>query len=253
MRMVRFMGPGRTEAKPGRVEGNVVYELEGSIFGSCETTGSGIKLEDVRLLAPCTPSKVVAVGLNYRDHAEEVGMPLPEEPMIFMKPATAVIGPGDPIVAPAASRRVDYEAELGVVIGRRAVRVKQAEALNYVLGYTALNDVTARDLQAKDGQWTRAKGFDTFCPIGPAIETSLDPSNVAISSWLNGEKKQESRTSNLIFGVPALIEFISGVMTLLPGDVIATGTPSGIGPMLPGDEIEIRIEGIGSLINPVTG
>ena len=211
--------------------------------------GAARRLRDLELLAPVKPGKVVAVGLNYRDHAEELGMPIPENPILFMKPRTAVIGPNADIVLPPSSERVDYEAELAVVIGRRARKVPVDEAFHFILGYTCLNDVTARDLQNKDGQWTRAKSFDTFCPLGPWIETELDPSDLLVRSFLNGEAKQKSSTSNLIFPVPDLVSFISHVMTLEPGDVIATGTPSGIGPMASGDEVEVVIDGIGVLTN----
>ncbi|MGQ9859695.1 MAG: fumarylacetoacetate hydrolase family protein [Thermodesulfobacteriota bacterium] len=210
-----------------------------------------IPSEELRLLAPCKPSKIVAVGLNYRDHAEETGHAIPEEPLLFMKPSTAVIGPGESIRLPAASSRVDYEAELGVVIGKRASCLSEQEALDYVWGYTCLNDVTARDLQAKDGQWTRSKSFDTFCPLGPWIVEGLEPWELSVEGLLNGEVRQRSNTRNLIFSVPKLISFVSHVMTLLPGDVIATGTPSGIGPMRSGDRFQVRIQGIGVLENPV--
>jgi 2-keto-4-pentenoate hydratase/2-oxohepta-3-ene-1,7-dioic acid hydratase in catechol pathway len=205
--------------------------------------------KDVKLLSPCLPSKVVAVGLNYRDHAEELGLAIPEEPILFMKPSTSVIGPGDMIVLPPQSVRVDYEAELAIVISKSAKNVPREKAQEYILGFTCLNDVTARDLQSKDGQWTRSKSFDTFCPIGPWIDTEIDASDLKIELVLNGEIKQKSRTSNLIFNCAVLVEFISAVMTLHPGDVIATGTTSGIGPMGPGDTVEVRIEGIGSLVN----
>ncbi len=206
-------------------------------------------LDEVRLIAPCLPTKVVAVGLNYKDHAEELGLTLPQEPLLFLKPPSSVIGPYDKILIPSQSSRVDYEAELAVVIAKTAKNVSASEASDYILGYTCLNDVTARDLQSKDGQWTRAKGFDTFCPIGPWIETDTDPSDLDIALYLNGELKQHSRTSNLIFHPFQLVEFVSSVMTLMPGDVIATGTTSGIGPMKQGDQVEVRIEGIGSLWN----
>jgi 2-keto-4-pentenoate hydratase/2-oxohepta-3-ene-1,7-dioic acid hydratase in catechol pathway len=176
---------------------------------------------------------------------------LPESPLIFLKPPTAVIGPEDNIIYPPSSKRVDFECELGVVISKKASRVPVKDWEKYVIGYTCLNDVTARDLQSKDGQWTRAKSFDTFAPIGPCIETDLDPSKLAIETWLNGEVKQQGNTADLIFAVPELVSFVSNVMTLLPGDVIATGTPSGIGPMQPGDTVEIRIENIGTLRNHV--
>ncbi|HTY25358.1 MAG TPA: fumarylacetoacetate hydrolase family protein [Desulfomonilaceae bacterium] len=206
-------------------------------------------LDQVRLLAPCTPNKVVAVGLNYRDHAEEMGLEIPDEPILFIKPASSVIGPGDTILLPHQSSRIDFEAELAVVIGKTARNVARHEASAYILGYTCLNDVTARDLQSKDGQWTRSKSFDTFCPIGPWIETDIDSSDLKIELYLNGETKQQSRTSNLIFSSDHLLEFVSAIMTLHPGDVIATGTTSGVGPMQAGDTVEVRVEGIGSLIN----
>jgi 2-keto-4-pentenoate hydratase/2-oxohepta-3-ene-1,7-dioic acid hydratase in catechol pathway len=245
MRLVRFQAGDKTLT--GRIEGKRVLPVDG------ETFAREYLLEEVRLLAPCSPSKVVAVGLNYRDHAEEMKLTLPDEPLLFLKPSTSVIGSGDPIILPPQSQRVDYEAELAVVIAKTARNVSYEKARDYVLGYTCLNDVTARDLQQKDGQWTRAKGFDTFCPVGPWIETDIDPSDLAISLVLNSEVKQQSRTSNLIFDTFRLVEFISHIMTLMPGDVIATGTTSGIGPMKQGDTVEVRVDGIGSLINPVHG
>jgi 2-keto-4-pentenoate hydratase/2-oxohepta-3-ene-1,7-dioic acid hydratase in catechol pathway len=251
MRLVRFKTADPAKTRYGMLEDGRIHELSGDVFGPYERTGRTFNLDDVTLLSPVKPSKVVAVGLNYRDHALEFGLEIPQEPMIFMKPATAVIGPMEPIIMPPMSQRVDYEAELAVVIGSRAKGVTKEEAGDYILGFTCLNDVTARDLQGRDGQWTRAKGFDTFCPLGPAIVTDLDPSDVEVSSWLNGEMKQSSRTSNLVFNVPVLVEFITSIMTLEPGDVIATGTPSGVGPVQDGDSIEIRIQGIGSLVNPV--
>lgn len=205
------------------------------------------------LLAPCEPTKVVAVGLNYRDHAEELGMELPREPLIFLKPPSAVIGPGAPIVLPPESERVDYEAELAVVIGRRARRVTAAEAPRAIFGYTCANDVTARDLQACDGQWTRAKGFDTFCPLGPWIVTDADVSDREIRLEVDGVERQRSRTSNLVFSPAELVAFASSVMTLEPGDVILTGTPSGIGKLFPNQVVCVTIESIGSLSNPVVG
>ena len=212
--------------------------------------GEVLAMEDVELLAPCCPSKVVCVGLNYVEHAKELKMKLPEEPILFLKPPSAVIGPGAEIVMPKSSERVDYEGELGVVIGKRCKAMAADEAKKYVLGYTCFNDVTARDLQQKDGQWTRAKSFDTFAPFGPWI-ASIDPSNADIKTRVNGEVKQSSNTADLIFGVPKLIEFISHVMTLEPGDVIATGTPSGVGRLEKGDVVEVEIEGIGVLKNRV--
>jgi 2-keto-4-pentenoate hydratase/2-oxohepta-3-ene-1,7-dioic acid hydratase in catechol pathway len=243
MKFLRFQADEKIFA--GRLEGDRILPLADDTFPR------EFKLNEVRVLPPCIPSKVVAVGLNYRDHAEEMNLPIPEEPLLFMKPSSSVIGHGDPIMLPPQSARIDYEAELAIVIGRKARYVSRDKAAEYIIGYTCLNDVTARDLQTKDGQWTRAKSFDTFCPLGPWIETEVDPSDLSIELHLNGEIKQKSRTSNLIFNPTVLIEFISSVMTLLPGDIIATGTTSGIGPMKAGDIVEVRIDGIGSLTNPV--
>jgi 2-keto-4-pentenoate hydratase/2-oxohepta-3-ene-1,7-dioic acid hydratase in catechol pathway len=243
MRLVRFLVDRRVHA--GRIEDDRVIPMDGN------ASSASYSIEDVRLLPPVEPTKIVAVGLNYRDHAEEVGMPLPELPLLFLKPPSSVIGPGDAIRLPKGVGRVDYEAELAIVIGRKATEVSRSQAAGYILGYGCLNDVTARELQASDGQWTRCKGFDTFCPLGPWIETDADPSDLAVETYLNGEPRQSSRTSKLVFGPERLVEFVSHVMTLEPGDVIATGTPPGIGPMKAGDEVEIRIEGIGSLVNRV--
>ena len=249
MRLVRFLA--RTKPAWGVVNGDELLELDGDFFTPFKTLKAGHVFSQVKLLPPCNPSKVVAVGLNYRDHAHELGFEIPEEPVIFLKPATTIIGPGESVICPRTSSRVDYEAELGVVVKDRTRDISPEEAPDHILGYTCANDVTARDLQKKDGQWTRAKSFDTFCPVGPWIETDLDPGNLLIQSYLNGERRQSSRTSQLIFSVHELVSFISGIMTLEPGDLIITGTPAGIGPMKPGDEIEVRIEGIGSLKNIV--
>ncbi|MDH4163254.1 MAG: fumarylacetoacetate hydrolase family protein [Nitrospirota bacterium] len=249
MRLVRFQAQGRPAC--GVIEGSEVIELEGDGLVPSARKKTRHVLSALRLLPPCVPTKVVAVGLNYRDHARELGMAVPEEPIIFLKPPTTVIGPGEQIRYPAMSRQVDYEAELGVVIGRTARDCSPDAAAEHIRGYTCANDVTARDLQRKDGQWTRAKSFDTFCPIGPWIETDLDPSDLLVESYLNGVRRQSSRTSQFLFNVPHLVSFISRIMTLHPGDLIITGTPSGIGPMQAGDEIEVRIEGIGSLKNNV--
>jgi 2-keto-4-pentenoate hydratase/2-oxohepta-3-ene-1,7-dioic acid hydratase in catechol pathway len=250
MRLVRFRwGDGIFY---GVLAGEMIRPLARPPFEGLSQTEEEIPLAEVVLLAPCEPSKIVALGLNYRDHAAEFGSPLPEEPLLFLKPGTAVIGPDADIVYPQMSRQVDFEAELAVVMGRTARRVSQAAAWDYILGYTAINDVTARDLQKKDGQFTRSKSFDTFAPLGPWIETGiLNPDNLTVEAYLNGERRQHSNTSNLVFGVAYLVSFISRIMTLLPGDVIATGTPSGVGPMQPGDVVEIRLEGIGSLRNRV--
>ncbi|MBI4228932.1 MAG: fumarylacetoacetate hydrolase family protein [Deltaproteobacteria bacterium] len=249
MKFLRF----RTKdgkVKHGCLEEEKVSEITGDILSEYHSTGNGYEVSDIKFLPPCTPSKIVAVGLNYRDHAEELKKRIPDEPLLFMKPATAIIGHDDKIIYPDhMASRVDYEGELAVVIGKEAKWVNEPEAFDYIFGYTCINDVTARDLQVKDIQYTRAKGFNSFAPIGPVIETDIDPSDLEISTFLNGELKQNSRTSELIFKVPRLISFISRVMTLLPGDIIATGTPSGIGPMNIGDKVEVKIEGIGILRN----
>jgi 2-keto-4-pentenoate hydratase/2-oxohepta-3-ene-1,7-dioic acid hydratase in catechol pathway len=234
-------------------EGGCWRLLEGDLFGRYEA-GDNIVPDGQRLLAPVTPSKIVAIGLNYKDHAAEQGKPLPKEPMMFIKPSTAVIGPGEAIVLPAGVGRVDHEAEVGVVIGRRACRVSEQSAHDYILGLTCLNDVTARELQAKDIQYTRAKGFDTFAPIGPCIATGIDyraAGGVAIEGWVNDTRRQSSTTKELVFSIDRLVAFVTSVMTLLPGDIIATGTPAGIGPLAAGDRVTIRVAGVGELTNPV--
>lgn len=198
-----------------------------------------------------SPEKIILTGLNYKDHARELDMKIPDEPIIFLKPPSALIGPGENIIYPEGVRRLDYEAELAIVIGKEGKKIPEKKVKDYILGYTCLNDVTARDLQKKDRQWSRAKSFDTFCPLGPWIETDLDPSDIQIQSFLNGKLKQNSRTSNFIFRIDFLISFISKIMTLKIGDIISTGTPAGIGPMQKSDKVEIVIEGIGSLKNQV--
>lgn len=225
--------------------------ISGSPYDKFKELNISYRISDVRLLAPCVPTKIVALGVNYKSHGEEMGDQMPPEPLIFLKPSTSVIGPEDKIIYPEMSQRVDYEGELGVVIKTVTKNVSKEEARQCILGYTCLNDVTARDLQQKDKQWTRGKGFDTFCPIGPCIETEIDPTDLSLGTYLNGEVKQYTRTSKLIYGVYETVSFISRIMTLLPGDVIATGTTSGIGPMKPGDTVEIKIEGIGTLRNYV--
>jgi 2-keto-4-pentenoate hydratase/2-oxohepta-3-ene-1,7-dioic acid hydratase in catechol pathway len=249
VRLVRFRHGNRIAT--GAVEGDYLRPLAGTFFENPVPTGEDVPLAEVRLLAPIIPSKIVAVGRNYADHAEEMGGAIPDEPVIFLKPSTAVIGPGDLIPYPPASTRVDHEAELAVVVGRLARKVRSEEAGRFIMGFTCGNDVTARDLQSKDGQWTRAKGFDGFCPLGPWIETELDPMDLAIECRVNGEPRQAARTSQLAFGPGALIEFVSNVMTLLPGDVILTGTPAGVGALEVGDKVEVEIEGIGVLQNEV--
>ena len=225
--------------------------IEGDIFGRF-TEGERVASDGHKLLAPVTPSKIVAVGLNYKDHAAEQNKPLPAEPLIFLKPSTAIIGPGESIVLPTTAGRVDHEAELGVVIGRRAKNVRREDALGHVFGLLCVNDVTARELQVKDVQYTRAKGFDTFAPIGPCIATGVDHSRgLAVEGWVNDTCRQKSSTRELIFPIDHLIAFISSVMTLLPGDIISTGTPAGIGPLKPGDRVTIKVEGVGELVNSV--
>lgn len=225
--------------------------VEGNIFGAW-TPGEAIAVAGHQRLAPVLPSKIVAIGLNYRDHAAEQGKPLPPEPMMFIKPSTAVIGPDEDIVLPPEAGRIDHEAEVGVVIGTRAYRVPESEALRYVFGITCVNDVTARELQKKDVQYTRAKGFDTFAPIGPCVASGIDlTAPVGVEGWVNGERRQASTTAELIFGIPRLIAHISAVMTLLPGDIVSTGTPAGIGPLKAGDRVTIKVEGVGELSNPV--
>jgi len=230
---------------------NAFEEIKGLPYSGMELTGKEYPKRDAELLAPCEPSKIVAVGLNYRQHANELNMEIPKEPLTFLKPSTSVIGQGDKIVIPKMSKRVDYEAELGVVIGKECKSIEVENVLDYIFGFTCLNDVTARDIQKRESQWTRAKGFDTFCPIGPAIETEYAWRSKRVRAILNGETAQDSSTDDLIFSVEEIISFISQVMTLYPGDVIATGTPSGIGPMKSGDEIKIILEGIGTLKNTV--
>jgi 2-keto-4-pentenoate hydratase/2-oxohepta-3-ene-1,7-dioic acid hydratase in catechol pathway len=254
VRIVRFATQGKT--KYGLLTKNTISGLRGSPFYHLKhlssptvIDGNTYKLDKVRLLAPCLPSKIICLGLNYRSHIEEFKMPVPPVPLIFLKPSTAVTGPDDKIVLPHGWKRIDYEGELGVVISKKAKDIPEAIAKEYVLGYTCFNDVSDRDAQAADEQWTRAKGYDTFAPIGPWIETEANPDNLKIETFLNGNLRQSASTSDLIFRISKLVSFISSVMTLLPGDVIATGTPSGIGPMNPGDKIEIKIQNIGTLRN----
>ncbi|WP_067854333.1 fumarylacetoacetate hydrolase family protein [Nocardia shimofusensis] len=235
----------------GEGETAVAKEIAEHPFGTPTFTGRSWPLADVRLLAPILASKVVCVGKNYAAHAAEMGGAAPEQPVIFIKPNTAIVGPNAPIVYPPSSTRVDYEGELAVVIGRPCKDVPAARARDVILGYTVANDVTARDQQQSDGQWTRGKGYDTFCPLGPWIETDLDPADLEIRTELDGEVRQRSRTSLLLHDIPELVEWVSTVMTLLPGDVILTGTPEGVGPMQVGQQVSVTVEGIGTLTNPV--
>jgi len=235
----------------GFVTGNEVAVLRGDPFHGLDESGERLPLPEVRVLAPVQPGKIIAAGLNYTDHAAELGMELPSEPVIFYKAPSSVIGPEEKVVIPKVSHRVDYEAELAVVMRKPAYRVSEAEALDYVLGYTCLNDVTARDLQQQDGQWTRAKSFNTFCPVGPWIVNGIDPDHQQIELYVNDEVKQFSNTENLIFKTATLIAFISGIMPLHPGDVISTGTPPGVGALQAGDRVEVVIGEIGRLVNTV--
>lgn len=248
MRVVRvFHGE---DVRYGLADESIITLISDEPFAAWEAEDA-VAMQGARLMPPAMPTKIVCVGVNYRQHAEELGHAIPEEPILFLKPPTSINAPMGEIRIPSASKRVDYEGELAVVIGRRAHRIPPPEALAHVLGFTCANDVTARDLQRKDGQWTRAKGFDGFCPLGPWVETDVDAADLEIETLLNGERRQHARTSDMIFSVPMLVSFASHVMTLLPGDVLLTGTPSGIGPMQPGDTVEVRIEGIGSLVNRV--
>jgi 2-keto-4-pentenoate hydratase/2-oxohepta-3-ene-1,7-dioic acid hydratase in catechol pathway len=251
MKLCRFSYQGETGC--GRIAGESITVCRGDLLGSMQSAGATLRLEDVRLLSPLAPGKIIGIGRNYAAHAREMGnVPPEEEPLIFLKPPSAVISPLDAIILPPVSNRVDHEAELGVVIGKRVRMIPENEdPLQYVLGYTCVNDVTARDLQKKDVQFTRGKGFDTFCPFGPWIETELNPSDLEVTCRVNGEIRQQARTSDLIFPVRRLIRFLAGIMTLMPGDLIATGTPAGVGPLVAGDSVEVEVEGIGILRNPV--
>lgn len=235
----------------GEVREDSVMPLGEGSYKDLRSISQKIPLSKTKLLPPANPSKIILVGLNYRDHARELNMPLPREPIIFLKPNTALLADKQPIRYPQGVRRLDYEAELALVIKRRAKSIPEKEVSKYILGYTCLNDVTARDLQKKDGQWTRAKSFDTFCPLGPWLETELDPENQRIKLYLNGRLKQESSTANFVFSVKRLVSFISRVMTLLPGDVISTGTPSGVGRMKKGDLVQVEVSDVGRLSNRV--
>jgi 2-keto-4-pentenoate hydratase/2-oxohepta-3-ene-1,7-dioic acid hydratase in catechol pathway len=247
------MSFGVVEGEAGAgTEGLTVAQIDGHPFGEVKQTGQRWALGDVRLLSPILPSKVVCVGRNYAEHAAELGNEVPAEPLLFLKPSTSIIGPDDAIRLPAQSQRVEHEAELAVVIGLTgARRVDRAAAAATIFGYTCANDVTARDLQRKDVQFTRAKGFDSFCPIGPWIDTDLDVSDVEVRCQVGDTVRQRGRTKDMIFDIPTLISYVSHVMTLLPGDVILTGTPSGVGPLVDGDTVTVAVEGIGALNNPV--
>ena len=272
MRICRFTH--RTSEHPlyGLIEGEkifplaaVPYDVEGlqgaglqedaharEASATASASGPPVNLSEARLHAPVTPSKIVCVGRNYREHAAELGNPMPDEPLLFLKPPSAIVGPEEAVLLPEISERVEHEGELGVVIGRRATRLgADDDPLSYVFGYTCLNDVTARDLQRRDVQFTRGKSFDTFCPVGPHVVTGLDPTDLRVTTRVNGETRQNARTSAMAFPVGFLIRYISQVMTLLPGDLIATGTPAGVGPLRAGDAVEVEVEGVGVLRNTV--
>lgn len=235
----------------GKKQDEKVLVIEGDIFSKYEVTGKTFPLQEVTLLSPVEPSKVVCIGLNYVDHAKEMNLEIPDEPLIFMKPSTSVIGTGEAVVYPNETDRLEYEAELAIVIGQKAKDVTINNASQYIFGYTIANDITARDIQFADGQWTRGKSFDTFCPVGPGIVTKINPNNVDISLVVNGEVKQQSNTKNLIFNSFEIVSYVSKMMTLLPGDLIITGTPHGVGSVKIGDEMIVEIEGIGQLHNKV--
>jgi 2-keto-4-pentenoate hydratase/2-oxohepta-3-ene-1,7-dioic acid hydratase in catechol pathway len=251
MRLLRFRNGDRIATGAVDTGDDEIRVLQGTFFENPLPTGETLALDEVHLLAPVLPSKLVCVGKNYAAHAAEWGMEVPDEPLLFLKPSTAVIGPLDPIPLLPVSRRVDYEGELAVVIGRLARDVRAEDAFKVILGYTCANDVTLRDLQKTDDQWARAKGFDGSCPLGPWIETDLDPNDVEVQTRLNGEVRQQASTTDLVYGVATLIEYITAFMTLLPGDVILTGTPEGVGRLADGDVVQVEVDGVGPLINSV--
>ncbi len=250
MRFIRYT-TGSDAPRYGWVYEDRVGPIEGEPFGEYRRMDAEIPLHMVRLLAPIRPGKIVCVGRNYAEHAREQSVDVPDIPLLFLKPPSAVIGPGDTIILPPQSRQVEHEGELAVVIGKRGRWIPAEDALKFLLGFTVANDVTARDLQRRDGQWTRGKGFDTFLPLGPWIETDLDPADILVQTRVNGEMRQMASTREMMFPVEQLIAFVSSVMTLEPGDLILTGTPAGIGPLHAGDTVEVTVEGIGSLSNPV--
>ncbi len=242
----------RPEPRAGLISGETVREIQGDMFGQWIATERAWALAEIKLLPPVVPGKIVCLGRNYREHAAELGNPVPTEPLIFLKPPSAIIGPDEPIILPPLSERVDHEGELAIIVGRVSRQLAAgANVRPYILGYTCLNDVTARDLQKRDVQFTRAKGFDTFCPIGPVIETSVDLSAVGVETYVNGKRRQFAPASDMIFSVDVIIPWVSSVMTLYPGDVIATGTPAGVGALHAGDVVEVVVGGVGTLRNPV--
>jgi len=238
----------------GIAEDGFVLEMRGGLFGARERTGRKWPVAEVKFLAPSVPTKIVCVGKNYREHIKEMESTTPKEPLIFLKPPSSILAPEDPIVLPRISQRVDYEGEIAIVIGRRCFHLREGDDVDpYILGYTALNDVTARDLQRADSQWSRAKGFDTFCPFGPVIETERPSSDTKVESFVNGVTRQSAPIGDMIFSIDTVVRWITQAMTLEPGDVIATGTPGGVGPLAPGDVVEVTVSGVGTLRNPVVG
>ncbi len=251
MRFIRYIPENRTEPKTGWIYNDFVGEIEGDLLGEYRRLEATIPFEKVRLLAPIIPGKIVAVGWNYIDHAKEFERAIPEYPTIFLKPPSSIIGHKEEIVLPEVSERVEHESELAIVIGKRAKNIIPENAFSHIFGYTIANDITARDLQMKDDTWTRGKGFDTFCPIGPWIETDFEPADAVVTCRVNSELRQMASTRDMIFSIPAILAYISSIMTLMPGDLILTGTPAGTSPLHADDEIETQIEGIGQLLNKV--
>jgi len=254
MKFCRFIGKDSSTPRFGILEDHAVAEISAAPWAAerWAKTGKAFELASVRLLAPVTPSKIVCVGRNYAAHAAELGNEVPKEPLIFLKPPSSIVGPGDAIVLSKYSNKVEHEGELGLVVGKKACHLSDHDdALSYLCGYTCVNDVTARDLQKADVQFTRAKGFDAFCPCGPVVAIGLRPDDLVVETFVNGRRRQSSPVSRMIFGIAELVSFVSGVMTLLPGDLIATGTPEGVGPLAPGDEVTVSIEGIGRLTSRV--
>lgn len=250
MRIIRYLDQ-EDEARHGWVMGDEVGSIDGSPFASFQRNSADMSLEGLRLLPPVRPTKILCVGRNYAAHAEEHAVELPEVPLLFLKPPSSLIGPGEDIVLPPQSQRIEHEGELAVVIGKRVRWLDPEAAMDSILGFTVANDVTARDLQRRDGQWTRGKGFDSFCPIGPWIETEFDPADAVITTAVNGELRQMGSTRDMVFQVRQLVAYASSIMTLEPGDLLLTGTPSGVGPLMDGDEVVVSIEGLGELSNPV--
>ncbi len=258
MKLCRFqpslIPPGESHPEPRRgvLDGDRIVEISGDVFGNWKKAAQSWPLAEIKLLPPSVPTKIVCVGKNYSEHAAEMGGDVPKEPLIFLKPPSAIIAPEEPILLPPISKRVDHEGELAIIIGRTCARLAANEKVEpYILGFTCLNDVTARDIQKADTQFTRGKGFDTFCPFGPFVETDFQFAGAKVETFVNGQRRQSAPVTDMIFGVDAIIRWIAQVMTLFPGDVIATGTPSGVGPLAAGDVVEVSITGIGTLRNPV--